>query len=159
MLRQAVFFLILVGTPLASASVYGQMSGNLNGAKEYSANQVIQQMKPDQKAFQGFTHANGQMTILEGGFYYIYAQVFFEPYFNTRGTRYNRVALVVQSNTTFSLMQFNQDSRNQQGRAGSSFTGGIIQLSSGDKIYLKAVYRSALFVGGAHTFFGAYKLN
>ncbi|XP_068709177.1 tumor necrosis factor ligand superfamily member 11-like [Montipora foliosa] len=160
MLRQAAFFLILVGAPLASASVYGQMSGKSNpDLKQYEADQVIEDMQPD-PTFVGFGESNGRMKVQQNGIYYIYAQVFFESYSHPEGLSYNRVALVVKSGVRFSLMQVGQK-RSSQGRPdyGNSFTGGIIQLNEGDEIYLKTVYRSHVWVRPQHTFFGAYKLN
>ena len=117
-------------------------------------------MEPDQ-TFQGFTHVGGRMRVVQGGIYYIYAQVFFESYYHPQGLSYNRVALVVKSGTELSLMQAGQKPHNQQGRPdyGNSFTGGIIRLNTGDEIYLKTVYRTELWVGPRHTFFGAYKIE
>ena len=99
------------------------------------------------------------MTVRVSGVYYVYAQVFFEPY--PKGSGYNRVALVVKRGTLFSVMQSAQVTSSQQGMAdyGNSFTGGIIQLNYRDQIYLKALRPSKVWLHARHTFFGAYKLN
>ena len=129
------------------------------GIRDFSS-LVIEDMQPDQ-TFQGFTHSKGRMTVQQSGTYYIYAQAFFETYTHPQGFSYNRVALVVKKATVFTLMQSSQKARVQPGYPdyGNSFSGGIIQLNSGDEIYLKALYTSKLWVAGRHTYFGAYKFD
>ena len=101
-----------------------------------------------------FTHENGRLIVPLSGYYYIYAQAFFETY--TLGEHlHNRVALTINGNEV-SLMQtgLGPDLTDY----GSQFTGVIAILEKGDYLGLKTVYPCALWVSDAHTFFGAYRV-
>ena len=104
--------------------------------------------------FKGFTNENGQIKVTKRGFYYIYAQVFFEPHFGGP-VGYNRVALTVNGDL-FALLQASHGSGGAD--YGSSYTGGVIKLKRGDTIGLMTATESRLWVNAAHTFFGAYKI-
>ena len=98
----------------------------------------------------GFNHQNGRLNVQSAGYYYIYAQAWFEKY---PGSYHNRVALAVNRNTVSIL----QTSRRGSGY-GSVFSGATKYLYRGDYISLKTVYPSKLWMEYAHTFFGAYKI-
>ena len=98
----------------------------------------------------GFNHQSGQLIVQSSGYYYIYAQAWFEEY---PLSSHNRVALSVNGNTVSIL----QTTRRGSGY-GSVFSGVTKYLSSGDYISLKTVYPSKLWMAAAHTFFGAYKI-
>lgn len=104
------------------------------------------------QTFQGFSHDNGRLKVQEDGSYYVYAEVFFESYNTT--ALHNGVALMVNS-AQLSLMQTGLEGRADYG---SLYTGGVTQLQLGDYISLVTVSDSYLWVSGAHTFFGAYKI-
>ena len=99
-----------------------------------------------------FTHENGRLIATSSGYYYIYAQAFFQNY--TIGEFFhNRVALTINGYDV-SWMQ----TALGEGFTdfGSKFTGAIQFLNEGDYIGLRTVYPSALWVTGRHTFFGAH---
>ena len=109
-----------------------------------------------EEVLKGFSlRTNGRLRAKKSGYYYIYAQVFFEPYPEGPRSR-NRVALVVNGRTV-SLMQKGLG----KGRSeyGTLFTGAVKYLKRGDFISLKTVYPSKLWLSEAHTFFGAYRIG
>ena len=92
--------------------------------------------------------------MLESGFYFIYAQVFFENY--RRAPEYhNRLVLTVNE------AHFSQLQAGLGGRAdyGSVYSGGVIQLQQDDYIGLVTAYDSEVWMAGEHTFFGAFKIS
>ena len=101
-----------------------------------------------------FTHDNGRLIVTSGGYYYIYAQAFFQNY-TTGDFLHNRVALTINGQEV-SWMQ----TALGEGFTdfGSRFTGAIQFLNDGDYIGLKTVFPSALWVTGQHTFFGAHRI-
>ena len=98
----------------------------------------------------GFNHQNGRLNVQSAGYYYIYAQAWFEKY---PGSYHNRVALAVNGNTVITL-QTTGDGKGY----GSVFSGATKWLGRGDNISLKTVYPSKLWMADTHTFFGAYKI-
>ena len=106
------------------------------------------------EAFKGFKSEQGLLEVKQCGAYYIYAQVFFEIYQD--GPEYhNRVAITVNGEP-FALMQKGLGNKADYG---SVYTGGVIRLKKGDKIGLKTVYESRLWLSAKHTFLGAYKIG
>ena len=106
------------------------------------------------EAFKGFKSEQGLLETEQRGAYYIYAQVFFEIYQD--GPEYhNRVAITVNGKP-FALMQTGLGNKAENG---SVYTGGVIRLKKGDKIGLKTVYESRLWLSAKHTFLGAYKIG
>ena len=106
------------------------------------------------EAFKGFKSEQGLLEVKQRGAYYIYAQVFFEIYQD--GPEYhNRVAITVNGEP-FALMQTGLGNKADYG---SVYTGGVIRLKKGDKIGLKTVYESRLWLSAKHTFLGAYKIG
>ena len=99
----------------------------------------------------GFTHQNGVLIVRSSGYYYIYAQAWFEEY---PGNYQNRVAIAVNGATVSML----QTSRYPGSSYGSAFSGATKWLGRGDRISLKTVFPSKLWTAKAHTFFGAYKI-
>jgi len=98
----------------------------------------------------GFNHQSGRLNVQSSGYYYIYAQAWFEQY---PGSPHNRVAISVNGYTVSILQPTNRGSG-----VGSVFSGVTKYLSSGDYISLKTIYPSKLWMADDHTFFGAYKI-
>jgi len=101
-----------------------------------------------------FTHENGRLIVTRSGYYYIYAQAFFQNY-TAANFFHNRVALTLNGYDV-SLMQTALSGGFSD--FGSKFTGAIKFLNEGDYIGLRTVYPCALWVTGRHTFFGAYRI-
>ena len=102
----------------------------------------------------GFTHENGRLVVQKNGYYYIYAQAFFDSY-PTGVHSHNRVALAINGNG-ISLMQTGLGGSADYG---SVFTGAVKYLKKDDYISLKTSYPSKLWVSNSHTFFGAYRIR
>jgi len=101
-----------------------------------------------------FTHENGRLIVPGTGYYYIYAQAFFQNY--TQGEYFhNRAALTVNGKDV-SLMQTALGDGHTD--FGSTFTAAIKFLNEGDYIGLRSVFPCALWVTDRHTFFGAYSV-
>ena len=101
---------------------------------------------------EGILFDNGGLKVLQSGTYYIYAQAFFEARLPGQG---HRLALVVNGET----VSFLQNPPGQGSQYGNRFTGAIKKLNSGDRISLKAVSPSKLWMENAHTFFGAMSIS
>ncbi|XP_078352515.1 tumor necrosis factor ligand superfamily member 11-like [Oculina patagonica] len=102
----------------------------------------------------GFTHQNGRLVVQEPGWYFIYAQVFFETYPEAH-EYHNRVVLAV-NHVNFAQMQTGLGGG--QSDYGTVYAGGVIPLQQGDYISLKTFYDSYLWMTGEHTYFGAFKI-
>ncbi|XP_078357208.1 uncharacterized protein LOC144642085 [Oculina patagonica] len=157
MLRRAVFlfFLLIVVTQAKKSAIVGQLTGTLSVAVKFpQTNLEIPQFRVDGN-LKGFTHEKGRLIVPKSGYYYIYAQVFFETY-PDGPTFHNRVALAING-VGVNLMQTGLG----EGRAdyGSISTSAIKYLEKGDYISLMTVYPSALWVSNRHTFFGAYRIS
>ena len=102
----------------------------------------------------GFKHENGRLVVQKKGYYYIYAQVFFESY--PDGPHYHNRAALAVNGYAVSLMQ-----KGLGGMAdyGSLSTGIVKYLEKDDYISLKTVSPNKLWVSNAHTFFGAYMIS
>lgn len=98
----------------------------------------------------GFTHENGRLKVRDNGYYYIYVQAWALEYSEEYR---NRLAIAVNGDPVSII----QTSREGSGY-GSMFSGAIKHLSRGDYISLLTVYPSKLWMGKAHTFFGAYRI-
>ena len=101
-----------------------------------------------------FTNENGRLIVPRNGYYYIFAQAFFQNY--TFGEYFhNRVALSINGNDV-SLIQtaLGEDHTD----FGSKFTAAIKFLKKGDYISLKTVFPCSMWVTGRHTFFGAFRI-
>jgi len=99
---------------------------------------------------EGLSNSNGVLYVLQNGTYYIYAQAFFEPHPGT-----HRLQLVVNGQAVSLL----QNSAGTDSKYGNRFTGAIKKLNAGDYICLRAAYESKLWMGKAHTFYGAMSID
>ena len=113
----------------------------------------LSDLKKDE-TFKGFKSAQGLLEVQQLGAYYVYAQVFFADYPNVP-EHHNRVAITVNGEP-FALMQTGLGNKADYG---SVYTGGIIRLKKGDKIGLKTVYKSRVWLSAKHSFLGAYKVG
>ena len=119
----------------------------------------ITDLKPSGKLF-WFTHDNGRLNATRSGYYYIYAQAFFERY-PEAGYWHNRVHLMVNGHRE-GLLQAPLQGKGTSGLRvdyGNVFTAIITRLQKGDVIHLKTQSPCNLWMGRGHTFFGAFKLR
>ncbi|XP_020618272.1 tumor necrosis factor ligand superfamily member 11-like [Orbicella faveolata] len=154
MFRQAVlFFCLFVVVTEARRKFAGQLTGNLTSSRIFPTNTEITQFQAN-GTLKRFTHENGRLIVTRSGYYYIYAQAFFQNY-TAANFFHNRVALTLNGYDV-SLMQTALSGGFSD--FGSKFTGAIKFLNEGDYIGLRTVYPCALWVTGRHTFFGAYRI-
>ena len=95
------------------------------------------------------------MVVQQEGVYYIFAQVFFENYSSASSIYHNRVQLIVNK-VGVALMQTPIGNRADYGTESS---GAIVKLNVGDRIGLRTVYESFIWLIDDHTFFGAYRID
>ena len=97
----------------------------------------------------------GQLEVQEEGVYYVFAQVFFENYPDASSIYHNRVELTVNG-VRVALMQTPIGNHADYGTESS---GAVVKLNVGDRICLKTVYESFIWLTGDLTFFGAYRID
>ena len=102
----------------------------------------------------------GQLEVQEEGVYYVFAQVFFENYPDASSIYHNRVELIVVSFSYFeSSVAVMQTPIGNQADYGTESSGVVVKLNVGDRIGLKTVYESNIWLTKHHTFFGAYRID
>ena len=102
-----------------------------------------------------FSQVNGQLVVQREGVYYVFAQVFFENYPDAPSIYHNRVELTVNG-VRVALMQTPIGNHADYGTESS---GAVVKLNVGDRIGLKTVYESFIWLTGDLTFFGAYRID
>ena len=102
-----------------------------------------------------FSLVSGQMAVQQEGVYYVFAQVFFENYPDAPLIYHNRVELTVNG-VRVALMQ---TPIGNQADYGTESSGAVVKLNVGDRIGLKTVYESFIWLTGDLTFFGAYRID
>ena len=108
-----------------------------------------------QQTIYKFSLVNGQMAVQQEGVYYVFAQVFFENYPDAPSIYHNRVELTVNG-VRVALMQTPIGNHADYGTESS---GAVVKLNVGDRIGLKTVYESFIWLTGDLTFFGAYRID
>ena len=102
----------------------------------------------------------GQLEVQEEGVYYVFAQVFFENYPDASSIYHNRVELIVVNLSYFeSSVAVMQTPIGNQADYGTESSGVVVKLNVGDRIGLKTVYESNIWLTKHHTFFGAYRID
>ncbi|CAH3154681.1 unnamed protein product [Porites lobata] len=139
------------------------LKGSLTGSKKYPANTIITdfQMDMDEKLYKfRYLLMGGQLEVQEEGVYYVFAQVFFENYPDASSIYHNRVELIVVSLSYFeSSVAVMQTPIGNQADYGTESSGVVVKLNVGDRIGLKTVYESNIWLTKHHTFFGAYRID
>ena len=97
----------------------------------------------------------GQLEVQEEGVYYVFAQVFFENYPDAPSIYHNRVELTINEKPIAVM----QTPIGNQADYGTESSGVVVKLNVGDRIGLKTVYESNIWLTKHHTFFGAYRID
>ena len=107
-----------------------------------------------------FSLVSGQMEVQQEGVYYVFAQVFFENYPDAPSIYHNRVELIVVNLSYFeSSVAVMQTPIGNQADYGTESSGVVVKLNVGDRIGLKTVYESFIWLTGDLTLFGAYRID
>ena len=102
-----------------------------------------------------FSLVGGQMAVQQEGVYYVFAQVFFENYPDASSIYHNRVEFTVNR----VRVALTQTPIGNQADYGTESSGAVVNLNVGDRIGLKTVYESFIWLTGDLTFFGAYRID
>ena len=97
----------------------------------------------------------GQLEVQQEGVYYVFAQVFFENYPDAPSIYHNRVELTINEKPIAVM----QTPIGNQADYGTESSGVVVKLNVGDRIGLKTVYESNIWLTKHHTFFGAYRID
>ena len=118
-------------------------------------------MDMDEKIYKfRYLLTGGQLEVQQEGVYYVFAQVFFENYPDASSIYHNRVELIVVSISYFeSPVAVMQTPIGNQADYGTESPGVIVKLNVGDRIGLKTVYESYIWLTKHQTFFGAYRID
>ena len=102
-----------------------------------------------------FTQETGQLLVQREGVYHVFAQVFFENYPDAPSIYHNRVELTINEKPIAVM----QTPIGNQADYGTESSGVVVKLNVGDRIGLKTVYESNIWLTKHHTFFGAYRID
>ena len=103
-----------------------------------------------------FNQVGGEMVAQQEGYYYVYSQVFFENYQDAPSGIYRNSVELYVNDVRVGVMQTGIDNRADYG---TEYTGQVVKLNVGDRIGLKTVYESRIWLTSSHTFFGAYRID
>ena len=103
-----------------------------------------------------FNQVGGEMVAQQEGYYYVYSQVFFENYQDAPSGIYRNSVELYVNDVRVGVMQTGIDNRADYG---TEYTGQVVKLNVGDRIGLKTVSESRIWLTSYHTFFGAYRID
>ena len=103
-----------------------------------------------------FNQVGGEMVAQQEGYYYVYSQVFFENYQDVPSGIYRNSVELYVNDVRVGVMQTGIDNRADYG---TEYTGQVVKLNVGDRIGLKTVSESRIWLTSYHTFFGAYRID
>ena len=98
----------------------------------------------------GMTYNNGRLTIPSPGYYYVYAQA----YFDDGANKYKRIFVLRNGNPILLAQPARFNSM-----TGTGYTGGVFRLEVGDVISVRVKEsKTGIHMDPAHTFYGAFMI-
>ncbi|KAM7451461.1 Tumor necrosis factorigand superfamily member 13B [Porites harrisoni] len=155
MLQQAVFLCLLLAGMAKAQIAFGTLKGTLSESKKFPHNTKLTDFVKDPITYM-FNQVGGEMVAQQEGYYYVYSQVFFENYQDAPSGIYRNAVELYVNDFRVGVMQTGIDNRADYG---TEYTGQVVKLNVGDRIGLKTVSESRIWLTSSHTFFGAYRID